>query len=92
MPLVMKGKVKKIIGISSCHADLDLINHNSVDKVTLFAASKPAFDVIVSKFSAQYKRDGVLLMSLCSGIVDVGHYGNGTPTPCLPDWNIWTFF
>ena len=78
LPLVMKGKVKKVITISSGHADLDLINDLEIEISALYSASKAAMNVIVAKFNAQYKKDGVLFVSISPGVVEVGHYANGT--------------
>jgi NAD(P)-dependent dehydrogenase (short-subunit alcohol dehydrogenase family) len=77
LPLVMKGKVKKVIAISSGHGDLDFINDLEVENSALYAASKAAMNVVVAKFNAQYKKDGVLFVSLSPGIVEVGHFDNG---------------
>ena len=79
-PLVIKGKVKKVITISSGHADLDLINDLEIEISALYSASKAAMNVIVAKFNAQYKKDGVLFVSISPGAVEVGHYANGTYT------------
>jgi NAD(P)-dependent dehydrogenase (short-subunit alcohol dehydrogenase family) len=76
MPLVLKGSVKKVIAISSGHADLELINKFDMENSALYAASKAALNVIVGKFSAQYKKDGVLFLSLSPGVVEVGHFDN----------------
>ena len=78
LPLVMKGKVKKVITISSGHADLDLINDLEIETSALYSASKAAMNVIVAKFSVQYKKDGVLFVSISPGVVEVGHFVNGT--------------
>lgn len=91
LPLVMKGKVKKVIAISSGHGDLDWINNNEIEVASLYAASKAALNVIVAKFNAQYKKDGVLFFSISPGAVEVGHYDNGT-YPCLRFGNIWTSY
>ncbi|KAH7083436.1 putative short chain dehydrogenase [Paraphoma chrysanthemicola] len=79
VPLVLKSKTKKVIAISSGHADLDLINDIDIENSGLYAASKAALNVVVAKFSAQYKKDGVLFVSMSPGIVEVGHYDNVTP-------------
>jgi len=79
LPLVLKGKVKKVIALSSGHADLDLINELEVENAALYSASKAALNVIVGKFNAQYKKDGVLFLSLSPGLVDVGKFGDVTP-------------
>ena len=92
LPLVMKGKVKKVITISTGLADLDLTNECEVDIGALYAASKAAMNIIVAKFNAQYKKDGVLFLSMSPGLVDVGHYAD-CMYPFLPfqNCNIWTF-
>ena len=78
LPLVMKGKVKKVITISSGHADLDFINDFDIENSALYSASKAAMNVIVAKFNAQYRKDGVLFVSISPGAVEVGHFENGT--------------
>jgi NAD(P)-dependent dehydrogenase (short-subunit alcohol dehydrogenase family) len=85
LPLVMKGKVKKVITISSGHADLDMINDLEIETNALYAASKAAMNVIVAKFNAQYKKDGVLFVSISPGVVEVGHFANGMPLSST--WN-----
>ena len=76
IPLVLKGKVKKVITISTGMADLDFTNECEVDTGALYAASKAAMNVIVAKFNAQYKKDGVLFLSISPGLVDVGRYAD----------------
>ena len=80
----MKGKVKKVITITSGHADLDFINGLEIEVSALYSASKAAMNVIVAKFNAQYKKDGVLFVSMSPGVVDVGQFVNST-YPCLQD-------
>lgn len=76
LPLVLKSKIKKAITISTGLADLDLTNDCEVDIGALYAASKAAMNVIVAKFNAQYKKDGVLFMSISPGLVEVGRYAD----------------
>ena len=79
----MKSDVKKVLTISTGLADLDLTNEYEFDIGALYAASKAAMNIIVAKFSAQYKKDGVLFLSISPGVVDVGRYGEGM-VPFLP--------
>lgn len=81
LPLVLKGKVKKVITISSGHADLELINELEVVNSGLYAAFKAALNVIVAKYNAQYKKDGVLFVSLSPGVIDVGKFNDCTLPP-----------
>ncbi|KAI0116374.1 hypothetical protein GGR51DRAFT_501144 [Nemania sp. FL0031] len=70
MPLILKGKAKKIIAISSAQADSELLRKYDIELMPMYAASKAALNAVVAKFSAQYARDGVLIMSICPGMVD----------------------
>lgn len=75
LPLVLKGNAKKVITLTSGHADLELINRYDVEVAALYSAFKAALNVIVAKYSAQYKKDGVLFVSISPGVVDVGTFG-----------------
>ena len=81
LPLVLKGKVKKVIAISTGLADLNLTNDCDIDICALYGASKAALNVVVAKFSAQYKKDGVLFMSVSPGLVEVGRYASCKYSP-----------
>lgn len=78
-PLLLKGRTKKAIAISSAQSDLDFINDVGVEISTLYSMSKAALNVVVAKFSAQYKKEGVLFLGICPGSVDVGHFDDATP-------------
>jgi NAD(P)-dependent dehydrogenase (short-subunit alcohol dehydrogenase family) len=80
----MKGKVKKVITISTGVADLDLTNDLGIDVGALYAASKAAMNIIVAKFNVQYKKEGVLFMGISPGLVEVGRYSDGMyPLPAF---------
>lgn len=79
----MKSKVKKVIAISSGHGDLNFINQSGVEVSSYYAALKAALNVIVAKFSAQYKEQGVLFASMSPGVVEVGHFADGMFSPQL---------
>ncbi|KAI1360744.1 putative short chain dehydrogenase [Xylaria arbuscula] len=79
LPLLMKGKVKKVISISTGLAEVDLTNDVEIEVGALYAASKAAMNLIIAKYNAQYKKDGILFISISPGVVDVGHYDNCTP-------------
>jgi NAD(P)-dependent dehydrogenase (short-subunit alcohol dehydrogenase family) len=69
MPLVLNGRAKKVITISSSAGDVDFINHVGLDTGPGYAISKAALNMAVAKFSARYARDGVLVMAICPGMV-----------------------
>lgn len=78
LPLIKKGKVKKVITITTGLGDVDFTNQAEVELGALYAASKAAMNTIVAKYSAQYKKDGILFMGISPGVVDVGHYDDCT--------------
>ena len=77
MPQILKSRVKKVVVLSSGHADLDVVAEYDIDVAPLYTASKAAMNMITGKFSAQYKKDGVLFLSICPGMVDVGRIAEG---------------
>ncbi|KAI1748626.1 hypothetical protein F4782DRAFT_542673 [Xylaria castorea] len=79
MPLILQGTTKKVVAISSGIADIDWINDYGIPALSLNAMSKAALNVVTAKFNAQYKKDGVLFLSVCPGFVDTGHFIEPTP-------------
>ena len=77
LPFVLKSRVRKVIAMSTGLADIDLTNDYELDIGPLYAASKAALNMIVAKFDSQYKKDGVLFMSISPGVVDVGRNVDG---------------
>ncbi|KAI7786374.1 short chain dehydrogenase [Diaporthe eres] len=79
MPQVLKSKVKKVATISSGMGDMDFVKDYDISMAPLYSASKAAMNMIAAKFSAHFKKDGVLFLSICPGMVDVGHFETVTP-------------
>lgn len=79
LPLLLKGTQKKVVFISSGHADLDLISKYEIESTGPYALGKAATNVVVAKFHAEYAKDGVLFMSISPGVVDTGHFD---PSKC----------
>lgn len=77
MPLILKGNAKKVISLSTGMADLDSMNKFELQVAPGYAISKAAMNVAIGKFHAQYKKEGVLFMSISPGVADTGHYNNG---------------
>jgi NAD(P)-dependent dehydrogenase (short-subunit alcohol dehydrogenase family) len=76
MPQILKGKGKKVVSISSGMGDMDWVREYDLQTSPLYGASKAALNMIDAKFSAQYKKDGILFLSICPGVVDVGHFND----------------
>ncbi|KAI5855066.1 hypothetical protein GGS23DRAFT_608198 [Durotheca rogersii] len=79
MPLILKGDAKKVVVITSGLADIDWTNEYDLETTALYATSKAAMNMITAKFNAQYKKDGVLFLSVCPGLVEVGHFQDPSP-------------
>jgi short-subunit dehydrogenase involved in D-alanine esterification of teichoic acids len=72
IPLIRKGKGKKVITLTTGYADLDITIKHDVEVCPFYAGSKAHMNLIVGKFSAQYKQEGILFLSLSPGAVDTG--------------------
>ncbi|BCS18256.1 uncharacterized protein APUU_11084S [Aspergillus puulaauensis] len=77
-PLILRGAAKKVIAITSGHADVDLVTKFNVDTAGVYSISKVGLNMAVAKFSAQYSADGVLFLSLSPGLVDTGGFAQLT--------------
>ncbi|KAL4874392.1 NAD(P)-binding protein [Aspergillus karnatakaensis] len=79
-PLILKGTVKKVIHISSGHADPEWINDLPISTSAGYAIVKAATNIATAKFAAQYGKhtDGVLFMSICPGATATDTFGSLT--------------
>lgn len=80
LPLVLKGRAKKIITISSGMADLALIRDFKASLAAPYSISKAAMNAASAKFHAEYAEQGVLFLNICPGTVDTGVYEDGEKT------------
>jgi NAD(P)-dependent dehydrogenase (short-subunit alcohol dehydrogenase family) len=76
MPLILKGKTKKVLAISTGLADNDWTTKYDIDWNAPYVVSKAGLNTAVAKFSAQYRKDGVLFIAICPGAVDTGYFDN----------------
>lgn len=70
LPLIKKGKSKKVITISTGMADEDLILGTEIAAAVPYSLSKGAVNVVVTKYAAQYKQDGIVFSAISPGWVD----------------------
>lgn len=77
MPFILEGNVKKVIAISSALADIESTSKYDLDHAAPYAINKAALNAAVAKFSSQYRKEGVLFMSICPGSVATQSYDNG---------------
>lgn len=67
LPLIRKGTQKKIIYISSGHADIPLIRTCEVPYLMGYAVSKSAGNVVMAKYAAELKGEGIKTLALSPG-------------------------
>ncbi|KAF2971501.1 hypothetical protein GQX73_g2134 [Xylaria multiplex] len=78
MPLILEGHAKKVITLSSGHADNELARGFKLLLSAPYAVSKAAMNAAAVKFHAQYADQGVLFLNICPGFVDTGMYDDAT--------------
>lgn len=67
--LVKNSNVKKVVVISSGMADEEIILKAEIAASVPYSISKAGANVVTSKYAAQYKKDGVIFLSLSPGFV-----------------------
>ena len=72
IPLLRRGREKKVFTLSTGMADVDLINQVDIAVAAPYSISKAALNVAVAKYSALYKNEGILFMAVSPGVVDTG--------------------
>jgi NAD(P)-dependent dehydrogenase (short-subunit alcohol dehydrogenase family) len=70
LPLVKTGTQKKIIVLSSGLADIDFIRKAGVPYAIPYSVSKAALNVVVAKYAALLKDEGIKFLALSPGWVD----------------------
>lgn len=54
-------------------ADEKVVRELDVEFTPAYSVSKAAMNMVIAKFSAQYRKDGVLFLACCPGMADTGH-------------------
>ena len=72
IPLLLKGREKKVFTLSTGVADIDLINQVDLAMAAPYSISKAALNMTIAKYSALYKEEGILFMAISPGLVDTG--------------------
>jgi NAD(P)-dependent dehydrogenase (short-subunit alcohol dehydrogenase family) len=70
LPLIRKGIFKKIIVISTGLADVDVTINSENPMSVVYSTSKAALNMIVAKYAAELKSEGVILLALSPGVVN----------------------
>ncbi|KAL3475380.1 hypothetical protein BJX99DRAFT_229808 [Aspergillus californicus] len=92
MPLILKSPIKKVLCLSTGSADLSATQSTELEVGAAYAISKAALNMAMVKFNAQYRKEGVLIMSICPGVAQTGHYADATPEQLQSVMGIMTKF
>ncbi|KIM20145.1 hypothetical protein M408DRAFT_334115 [Serendipita vermifera MAFF 305830] len=72
LPLISQGSQKKIIAVSSANADTEFILTIESGMGATYTATNAALNAYITKFSVQYRQEGIIFRSICPGLVDTG--------------------
>lgn len=67
--LVKSSSIKKVIVISSGMGDLDFVRETDIAASVTYAVSKAGANMIIAKYAALHKQDGVIFLALSPGFV-----------------------
>jgi NAD(P)-dependent dehydrogenase (short-subunit alcohol dehydrogenase family) len=70
LPLLKKGKSKKVITLSTGLADPDMTIKSDLVTSGPYAISKAAVNMVNAKYAAQYKPEGFVFLAISPGLVD----------------------
>lgn len=70
LPLILKGKEKKIVHISSGMASSELVAKSGIAYSVPYSTSKAALNLVVAKYAAELGEKGVLVTALSPGWVN----------------------
>lgn len=70
MPLILQGSAKKVIALSTGLGDIDLIRNHDIWMGVAYSISKAALNMVIAKFSAQYREEGILFLGISPGVVN----------------------
>lgn len=78
MPLILAGRAKKIAILSSGLGDADMTREYDLWFGVSYSVSKAALNMIIAKFSAEYREKGVLILGISPGVVDTSPNQTGS--------------
>lgn len=83
MPLILKGNAKKVLVLTTGMADHDLVLKYGIYEGGPYAIGKAALNMAISKFQAEFEKDGVLFIGVSPGFVDTGLYNESMSSHIL---------
>ncbi|KAF7983093.1 hypothetical protein HWV62_24023 [Athelia sp. TMB] len=78
LPLLRKGKAKKVITLSSGMGDVDFVLRSGVPNQAPYSISKTALNMAIAKYAVEYKAEGFVFVAVSPGLVNTA---TKAPTP-----------
>ena len=73
LPLIQKSQVKKVISISTAFADTDFVADYDLYESAPYSISKAALNMVSAKYAARHRKDDILFLAICPGLVATGN-------------------
>lgn len=70
LPLLRKGKAKKVITLSSGMGDVDFVLRSGVPNQAPYSISKTALNMAIAKYAVEYKAEGFVFVAVSPGLVN----------------------
>ncbi|GJJ12966.1 hypothetical protein Clacol_007213 [Clathrus columnatus] len=70
LPLLQAGEAKKVITLSTGLADPDFSQQTGYYLSAPYSISKAATNMVITKYSVQFKKDGFIFVAISPGLVD----------------------
>lgn len=70
LPLIKQGTEKKLVYISSPSADIELTRVSEIPSAMGYAVSKAAGSMVMTKYAAELKSEGIRTLSISPGWVE----------------------
>ncbi|KAF2130688.1 NAD(P)-binding protein [Dothidotthia symphoricarpi CBS 119687] len=81
LPLIRSGELKKIIYITSPSGDAEFTRKCGVTVTIGYTVTKAAMNLVISKYAAELKGEGIKTLALSPGWVDTDGTRDMAPTP-----------
>jgi len=70
LPLLKRGKVKKVISLTSAVGDIDFTIKSGFTGITPYSVSKAGVNMVNAKYANEFREDGFLFLAISPGVVN----------------------
>ncbi|KAK7026195.1 hypothetical protein R3P38DRAFT_1027529 [Favolaschia claudopus] len=70
LPLLKNGSTKKVLTLSSALGHLGFTRESNAAGQVSYGIAKAALNMVIAKFAADLREEGVLFLAICPGMVD----------------------